>query len=75
MYRCPKCHGMRIDQYLSPEGPMICMDCGFTVEDKMATPNPFYVPDEVDPAAPPEAKKLPLGEQMAALYRRRRKRT
>ncbi|HEY53123.1 MAG TPA: hypothetical protein G4N94_06665 [Caldilineae bacterium] len=64
MYRCPKCGSRRIDQWICPEGPMICMDCGFRIEDKTVNPNPFYVPDE-EPEEPEE--RLPLGELLARM--------
>ena len=46
MLRCPKCGSTRIDQNKSFCGSMVCLDCWFRVEDKTATPNPFYVETE-----------------------------
>jgi transcription initiation factor TFIIIB Brf1 subunit/transcription initiation factor TFIIB len=46
MARCPECGSSRIDQYRMPYGPMWCRDCGFRVEEKMATPNPFVEADK-----------------------------
>ena len=67
--RCPKCGGSRVDQYMMTTGPMVCLDCGFRVEDKTAQPNPFVYEGDDDPAAPePEGPRPGLGAQMAALY-------
>ena len=54
MGRCQRCGGSRIEQYMMPYGPMWCSDCGFRVEDKTATPNPFFVAagTDDDPAMP-----------------------
>jgi transcription initiation factor TFIIIB Brf1 subunit/transcription initiation factor TFIIB len=41
MYKCPECGGTKIDQYRMPFGEMWCMTCGFRIEDKNKTPNPF----------------------------------
>jgi transcription initiation factor TFIIIB Brf1 subunit/transcription initiation factor TFIIB len=69
MYRCPECGSQRINQWKCLEGPMVCMDCGFRIEDKTAVPNPFYVPDE-EPEEPEE--RLLLGELLARMAMEKR---
>ena len=68
MYRCPICGSSRIEQYKMPYGEMWCLDCGFRVEDKSVIPNPFFVEEETVVKPVP----IPLGEQMAALYKSKR---
>ena len=38
---CPKCDGRNVNQYRMPSGPMWCDDCGYRVEEKEGTGNPF----------------------------------
>ena len=67
MLRCPECGSSRVDQYMMPYGPMMCLDCGFRVEDKNAQPNPFLYEGDEEPVAPePEGPRPGLGAQMAA---------
>jgi hypothetical protein len=67
--KCPKCGSTRIDEAMWFYGPMVCLDCGFRVEDKTARPNPFFGAAEEETAAQesegPEALPQSLG---AALY-------
>ena len=67
MWRCPICGSTNLEQTRSIDGEMFCLDCGFRVEDKSVTPNPFFVDDAT--RSEPEAPIRPgLGEQMTALY-------
>jgi transcription initiation factor TFIIIB Brf1 subunit/transcription initiation factor TFIIB len=72
MFRCPECSSTHIETVKSPDGEMICEDCGFYVEDKSVQPNPFYVEDE-PPAAPEQPLTPGLGEQMYNLYKSKRR--
>jgi transcription initiation factor TFIIIB Brf1 subunit/transcription initiation factor TFIIB len=68
MGRCPKCGSSQIEQYRMPYGPIWCRDCGFRVEDKTATPNPFIEVTNTESASASdneESSKRSLG---AALY-------
>jgi hypothetical protein len=38
---CPQCGSTKIEQYMMPYGPMWCLDCGFSVEEKTDKGNPF----------------------------------
>ena len=38
---CPECGSNNIEEYMMMYGPMWCLECGFRVEDKSASPNPF----------------------------------
>lgn len=67
--KCPKCGSTRIDEEMWFYGPMVCLDCGFRVEDKTARPNPFLQTENEEAAAQegegPESPPQSLG---AALY-------
>ena len=50
-------------------GPMVCLDCGFRVKDKTATPNPFFQVDNEDATTQEEeAPESPPKSLGAALY-------
>ena len=68
MEKCPECGSSRIEQYMMPYGPMWCVDCGFRVEDKTASTNPFISAEDRDQAAPSqiEQDRPMLGEQLSA---------
>ena len=67
--KCPECGSTRIDENMSFYGPMVCLDCGFRVEDKTATPNPFLQADSEDTPTPEEeAPESPPQSLGAALY-------
>lgn len=78
---CPECGSTRINQYRMPYGPIWCMDCGFRVEDKTATPNPFLESgpgqaggDEPGGAQENETKpKLGLGAAMYELFKSKKR--
>ena len=74
MWRCPKCGSTRLEQYMAPYGPLWCLDCSFRIEDKTATPNPFYVADENEVDLDQKKPDPPgMGEQLAAWQKMRRK--
>ena len=68
MGRCPECGSSRIDQYRMPYGPMWCRDCGFRVEEKTASPNPFLEPAEAETAAQQQPQDEPPTSLGAALH-------
>jgi hypothetical protein len=50
-------------------GPMVCLDCGFRVEDKTARPNPFLEAAREEAASQEEQEQVSPGPSLgAALY-------
>ncbi|MFN2227365.1 MAG: hypothetical protein ACK2UY_13675 [Anaerolineae bacterium] len=66
--KCPRCGSTRIDEYMSFYGPMVCLDCGFRVEDKTARPNPFLEAAQEAAAQEDQEQVSPRPSLGAALY-------
>ena len=76
--KCPRCGSVKIDEYMSLYGPMVCLDCGFRVEDKTARPNPFLEAAQEEAASQEEQEQVSprpsLGEALYKAQKSQRKR-
>ena len=72
MRKCPKCGSTRLETCLSPNAPVVCLDCGHRVENE-AEVNSTLMQQAIQSSLQ-QTEALPsLAKQMIPLQKRERK--